>query len=178
MFECNYKFTIDDAIKCAKYVYKSGRSKKEKIILYAVPVLLVIVSALLVVDIINKRAIVWDVILLVGITLLFVLTLIMPLLVVKAQKKQYNSQNFNDMDSLSIKINNGILEEAMMKNGEAVLKNTHNLKTLVSFLEDDEDIILVYATGEYTCIKKSNLVGDIGKLRATLTKAMTKIKKR
>lgn len=172
MFECNYKFTISDAIKCAKYVYKSQRSKKEKFLLFATPVLLILVIGILIFDIINSRAIVWDIILIVGVTFLFALTLLMPLMVVQAQKKQYKSQNFDDMDHLSIKINNGVCEEAMMKNGSAILKNTHNLKTLVSYIEDDEDIILVYETGEYTCIKKQNLVGDVSRLKAALSKSM------
>ena len=172
MFECNYKFTIDDAVKCAKYVYKSQRSKKEKFLLVAVPILLVIMVGMLIFDIVNSRAYVWDIILIVGIVFLFALTLVMPLVVIRAQKKQYASQNFADMDNLSIKINNGTLEEAMMKDSKVQLKNTHNLKSMVSFLEDDEDFILIYETGEYTCIKKLNLIGDVNRLRAALTNAM------
>lgn len=173
MFECNYKFMIEDAKKCAKYVYKSQRRATEKILIVAIPILFALMSGILIFDIVMKRAIVWDIILIVSLILLGTLTYIMPYIVIRAQKKQYNSQNFGDMDNLNIKITNGVCEEAMMKNGEKVLHNTHNLKTLVSFIEDGEDFILVYSTGEYTCIKKASLVGDINKLRSVLTKAMT-----
>ena len=173
MFECDYKFSLKDAIKCAKYVYKSGRKKQEKAIAIAIPILLVITIAMLVVDITTGRKIVWDIVLIVSMLVLGGLTYAMPLIIVRAQKKQYNEQNFADMDSLHIKITNGILEESMMKDGEARLSNTHNLKTLVGYIEDDEDIILMYNSGEYTCIKKANLKGDSKRFCDTLKKAMT-----
>ena len=173
MFECSYKFTIQDAIKCAKYVYRSQRRKQEKIVIFALPFLLLAIIAMLVFDIIRGRQIVWDIILIVGLFLLGGLTYSMPLIVKRTQIKQYTNQGFGDMDSLDIKIINGVCEEAMVKNGENVVHNTHNLKTLISYIEDDDDFILVYNTGEYTCIKKNKSSGDLVKLRQTLQKAMT-----
>lgn len=172
MFECNYKFTIQDASKCARYVFKSQRGGKERFLAIAVPMLLLVMVGLLVFDIVKGRPIIIDIVLIISIAVLLVLTLMLPMFVVRVQRKQYKAQNFDDMDSLKIKINNGICEEAMMKDGKAVLENSHNLKTMVSFIEDDENIILLYNTGEYTCIKKLNLIGDVERLRSVLTKAM------
>ena len=57
MFECKYKFELQDSIACAKYVYKSQRRKKDKIIAFLIPILIVFMVAMLVFDILHKRSI-------------------------------------------------------------------------------------------------------------------------
>ena len=138
MFECKYKLELQDAIKSAKYVYKSQKSKKDTVLAILIPILMVCMVGLLVLDITKGKSIVWDVILLVALIILEIMYLLMPLLLVKAQKKAFVANKLDDMDYLLIKIDNNICSETTYKDEKEVSKIDHNLKTLTSFIEDKE----------------------------------------
>ena len=42
MFECKYKFELEDSITSAKYVYKSQRRKKDVVIAVMLPILILV----------------------------------------------------------------------------------------------------------------------------------------
>lgn len=174
MYECDYKFELEDSIICAKYVYKSQKRKQDKIIAIMIPVLMAIMVGMLVYDIVMQRSFVWDIVLLVALLALEVMYLIIPVMLVRAQKKSYNSQKLGEMDSLHIKIDDNLCVETLLKDGQEVAKNVHNLKQLTSYLEDNDRLILVFNKVEFACIRKSQLKGDLNKLKSHLEKIMTK----
>lgn len=174
MFECKYKYELEDSIVSAKYVYKSQRRTQDKIIAILIPILIVAMIVLLVVDIVNHASIVWDIILLVALVVLEIIYLVLPAMLVSTQKKVYKKQNLADMDYLLVKIDNNICTETLYKDGNEVSQNMHNLYSLSSFIEDNDRLILVFNKVEYVCIRKENLVGDITKLKALLEKNMSK----
>ncbi len=174
MFECKYKFELEDSIVCSKYIYKSQKRKRDKVIAFLIPILLVIMLALLIYDIVKQRSVVLDVIMIVAIVVLEAMYLLIPLLLTRSQKKSYKKQKLDEMDYLLIKIDDSICTETMFKDNEEKAKNVHSLKTLTSYLEDNPRLILVFNKLEFVCIRKANLTGDVNKLKALLNKALAK----
>ncbi len=178
MFECKYKFELEDSIKCAKYVYKSGRRKRDKVISVMIPVLIAIMVGLLIWDIVKKNNPVWDIVLLSALIVLQILNIVMPLTICSQQKKSYKKQGLQDMDYLQITIDNtGLCTETLFKDGGEVAKSAHSLKALTSYIEDDERLVLVFNNVEFVCLKKDKLTGGIEKLKTQLEKAMQKSNK-
>ena len=174
MFECKYKYELQDSIVCAKYIYKSQKRKQDKIIAILIPILMVAVIAMLVYDIIAKKSFVWDIVLLVALLILEGLYIAMPLILVNSQKKAFKRQKLDEMDYLHIKVDNNICVETMYKNETEVAKDVHNLKALTSYLEDNARIILVFNNVEFVCVRKEFFVGDIKKFKEHLQKSMAK----
>lgn len=174
MFTCKYKLELDDSIKCAKYVYKSQKRKQDKIIAILIPFLMVAVIAMLVWDIVSDRSFVWDLILLIALVVLECMYMIIPIMLVKSQKKSYNKQNLGDMDYLQIVIEDKQCVETLFKDEKEVAKNIHNLKFLTSYIEDKDYIILIFNKVEFVCFKKSGFVGDLNRLKNHLNKTMFK----
>lgn len=174
MFECKYKFELEDSIISSKYVYKSQRRKQDKIIAILIPILIVAMIALLVLDIVNNNSIVWDIVLLCALVVLEFIYILMPIVLVSGQKKAYNKQKLADMDYLLIKIDKDLCTETMYKDEQEMAKNVHSLRALTSFLEDNDRIVLVFNKVEYVCLRKANITGDISKLKAHLEKSMSK----
>lgn len=174
MFECKYKFELEDSITSAKYVYKSQKRKQDKIMAVLIPILIVAMIVLLVLDIVNNNSIVWDIVLLVALVVLEIIYLVLPIMLVKGQKKAYKKQNLADMDYLLVKIDNNSCVEIMYKDEQEMAKNIHSLRALTSFIEDNDRLILVFNKLEYVCLRKANITGDINKLKAHLEKCMSK----
>lgn len=174
MFECKYKFELEDSIVSAKYIYKSQKRKQDRIIAILIPILMVAMIAMLVFDIINKKSFVWDIVLLVALLILEVLYISIPIMLVRSQKKSYKQQKLADMDYLHIKIDANSCIETLFKDEKEMAKSVHSLKTLTSYLEDNARIILVFNKVEYACIKKRALSGDVDKLKEHLQKTMSK----
>lgn len=174
MFECKYKLELNDAIKSAKYVYKSQKSKKDTVIAFMIPILMVCMVGLLILDIVKDKNFVWDIVLLVALVALEVMYLVMPIMLVKSQKKVFKANKLEEMDYMIVKIDNNVCSETIYKDEQELNKIDHNLKTLTSFIEDNDYLILVFNMAEFVCVKKENLVGDINKLKAHLSKTMSK----
>ena len=174
MFECKYKFELEDSITSAKYVYKSQKRKQDKIMAVLIPILIVAMIVLLVLDIVNNNSIVWDIVFLVALVVLEIIYLVLPIMLVKGQKKAYKKQNLADMDYLLVKIDNNSCVEIMYKDEQEMAKNIHSLRALTSFIEDNDRLILVFNKVEYVCLRKANITGDINKLKAHLEKCMSK----
>lgn len=175
MFECDYKFELEDSITCSKYVYKSQKRKRDKIIAVMIPILIVGMIGLLILDLAFKKPIVWDIILLVALVALQIMYALIPRMLVRAQKKAYYSQKLDEMDNLHIKIEDNICIEILQKDGQEMAKNVHNLRQLTSYIEDNDRLILIFNQVEFTNIPKAKLKGDINKLKAHLEKIMSKI---
>ena len=178
MFESKYKFELEDNIKCAKYVYNSQKRKQDKIIAIMLPILIVGMIALLIVDIVNNKSVIWDVALLVMLAVLQAMYIAMPMMVVKQTKKSYAAQGMGDMDAVKININDNQCKMVFIKDGQELESKTLHLKMLTSYIEDSESIVLVFNKLEYVLLKKKHTTGDLKKLRAMLEKAMAKSGKR
>jgi len=174
MIECKYKCELDDCIQSAKYVYKSQKRKQDKIIAILIPILLVCMVAMLIFDIVTGKSFVWDIILLVALIVLQVMYLIIPVMLVNAQKKAYKKQDLANMDYLKITINQKECIEEMYKNNEVVTRAVHSLRFLTSYLEDDFRIILIFNKVEFVCVKKDSLTGNTNQLKELLNNAMKK----
>ena len=178
MFECKYKFTLEDNIISAKYVFNSQKRKRDKVIAVLLPILIVVTLAMLILDIVRHTSLVWDIILLVALVVLQVMYLLIPLSIVSATKKSYKKQNLADMDYLIVTIDNtGICTETLIKDEQEVAKTAHSLRSLTSYIEDNERIVLVFNKTEYTCLKKDCFKGGIEKLKVHIEKAMQKSNK-
>ncbi len=178
MFECKYKFELEDSLISAKYVYKSQRRKRDKAVAIMLPILLVAMVAMLVYDIFTGNTLVWDIILIVALCALQVMYLIIPLTISSQQKKAYNKQNLAEMDYLSVVIDNtGLCTETLIKDNNEVAKNAHSLRSLTSYIEDDARLILVFNRVEYVCLKKEFIKGGVDKLKTYLEKSMQKSNK-
>lgn len=174
MFECKFKYELEDSIVSAKYIYKSQKRTQDKIIAILIPILIVCMIGMLVFDIVKKNSFVWDIVLLVALVVLEVMYLIIPLMLVSSQKKSYNKQNIDEMDYILIKIDEQTCVETLVKDEKEVSKNVHNLKQLTSYLEDNKRLILVFNKVEYVCLRKENIVGGLEKLKSHVEKIMSK----
>lgn len=174
MFECKYKFELEDSLICAKYVYKSQKRKQDKVIAVLIPILMIAMVAMLIVDIIMKNSYVLDIILLVALVVLEIVYLIIPVTLVRSQKKSYKQQKLDEMDYLKIVIDNSLCTETLYKDESEQAKNVHSLKSLTSFLEDSTRLVLVFNKVEFVCIRKDKLTGGVDKLKAFLEKCMSK----
>ncbi len=177
-FECKYKFEVSDSIIGAKYVYKSQKRTQDKVIAVLIPILFILMLGMLIVDIVFKRSIVWDAILLVALGVLEILYSLIPVMLVNSQKKSFKKQKLDEMDYLYIKIEDNLCTETMLKNYDEVAKNVHNLKTLTSYIEDNDRLILVFNKIEFVVLRKANLTGNINKLKTLLNKSMYKSNKK
>lgn len=178
MFECKFKYELEDSIVSAKYIYKSQKRTQDKIIAILIPILMVCMVAMLVYDIVKGKSFVWDIILLVALVVLEVMYLIIPLMLVSSQKKSFAKQKIDEMDYIHIKIENNSCVETLVKDNEEKSKHVHNLKHLTSYLEDKNRLVLVFNKVEYVCIRKENLTGGVEKLKALLEKTMAKATKK
>lgn len=177
MFECKYKYELEDSIISAKYVYKSQKRKQDRVIAILIPILMVAMVAMLVFDIVKGNSFVWDIVLLVALVVLEIMYMIVPIMLTNSQKKYFKKQNLDDMDYLLVKIEEHICSETMFKDDKEVAKNIHNLKTLTSYLEDNDRIILVFNKVEFVCLRKQNIIGGVEKLKSHLAKIMSKTSK-
>ncbi len=178
MFKCKYKFELEDSIVSAKYVYKSQKRKKDKIITLLIPALLIAMIVMLVVDIRSGNAIGWDITLIVALLILEAVHIILPYTVVSSQKKSFRKQQLESMDYLLVEINDNICTETMVKNEDVVAKSMHNLRSLTSYVEDAYRIVLIFNNVEYVCIRKAYLEGGVVQLKAHLEKRMAKYSKK
>lgn len=176
MFECKYKFKLEDSLAAAKYIYKSQKRKQDKIIAILLPILMVAMVAMLIVDIVNRKSFVWDIVLLIALIALEAMYLVIPKMLISSQKKSFKKQKLDEMDYLYIKIEDKVVTETLFKDEKEMAKNVHNLKSLTSYIEDGSRIILIFNNVEYVCIKKSELVGNLDKLKEHLKKIMAKSK--
>ena len=174
MFECKYKCELEDCVQCAKYVYKSQKRKQDKVIAILIPILMVAMVAMLVYDIVTGKSFVWDIVLLSALIILQVMYILIPIMLVKAQKKSYKKQNLAEIDYIKITITAKECIEEMYKNNEIVNKNAHNLRFLTSYLEDDNKIILIFNKVEFVYVKKDALTGGEKQLKEHLKNAMKK----
>jgi len=174
MFKCKYKFELEDSITSAKYVYKSQKRKQDKIIAILIPFLFVAMIGILVFDIIKHNSIIWDIILLVALVVLEVMYIVIPLTIVTSQRKSYNKQKLDEMDYLLVVIDENMCTESIFKDEQEQAKNIHNLRMLTSYIEDDSHLILVFNKVEFVCLRKDKIEGGVEKLKAHLTKKMTK----
>ena len=178
MFECKYKLELEDCITSAKYVYKSQKRKKDKVIAILIPILMLCMIGMLIYDIINAKTIVWDIVLLVALLVLEVMYLVIPIMLVNSQKKSYKAQKLGEMDFIHIKIDDTLCVETLHKDEKEMAKNIHNLKVLTSYIEDKNRLILVFNNVEFVCVRKENLTGGLDKLKQHLEKIMSKSNKR
>ena len=174
MFECKYKFELEDSLVSAKYVYKSQKRKQDKIIAILIPILMVAMVAMLIYDIVKLRSVVWDVILIVALVVLELMYVLMPIMLLSSQKKNYKKNNLGLMDYILITINDNLCTVSFYKEDVEMGKQILSLKALTSYLEDASRIVLVFNKVEYVCIRKDCLVGGVEKLKAHLQKAMSK----
>jgi len=174
MFECKFKYELEDSLTSAKYIYKSQRRTQDKVIAVLIPVLLACMIGMLVYDIIKHNSIVWDIVLLVALTALQVMYLLMPLFLIKSQKKAFISHKINELDYNLITIDNSKCVEALYKGEEVIAKNEHSLKHLTSYFEDNVRLVLVFNKMEYVVLRKENVKGGLIKLKALLEKTMNK----
>ena len=174
MFECKYKFQLEDSIISAKYVYKSQKRKQDKIIAFLIPILLIAMIGMLIWDIIKNNSFVWDIVLIGALAVLEAMYLLIPILLVRSQKKAYKKQNLHEMDYILIKIDANTCSEALFKDDKQVSSSNHSLKFLTSYLEDNDRLILVFNKIEYVCLRKSAVTGDVKQLKEHLQKVMFK----
>ena len=174
MFECKYKLELQDCVTSAKYVYKSQKRKKDKVIAFLIPILMVCMVGMLIFDILNHKTIVWDIVLLVALFVLEIMYIIIPVMLVNSQKKSFKKQKLDSMDYIHIKVDENLCVETLYKNDKEMAKNIHNLKMLTSYIEDNDRFVLVFNNVEFVCIRKQNLTGDLNRLKQHLTKIMSK----
>ncbi len=174
MFECKYKFELEDSLISAKYVYKSQKRKQDNIMAALIPILMILGVIMLIVDIVNKRSVIWDIVILVVLVVLEIIYMVIPLYINRSQKKSYKQQNLAEMDYLLININDTLCTEALYKDDKEVAKNVHSLRALSSYLEDNDRLVLVFNKVEFVCIRKDKLTGGLDKLKALLVKNMSK----
>lgn len=174
MFECKYKLELQDCVTSAKYVYKSQKRKKDKVIAFLIPILMVCMVGMLIFDILNHKTIVWDIVLLVALFVLEIMYIIIPVMLVNSQKKSFKKQKLDSMDYIHIKVDENLCVETLYKNDKEMAKNIHNLKMLTSYIEDNDRFVLVFNNVEFVCIRKQNLTGDLSRLKQHLTKIMSK----
>ena len=89
MFKCKYKFELNDSITSAKYVYKSQKRKQDKVIAFLIPILMLAMIGMLILDIVNNKSVVWDIILLVALVVLETMYIIIPFTIITSQKKSF-----------------------------------------------------------------------------------------
>lgn len=178
MFECKFKYELEDSIVSAKYIYKSQKRTQDKIIAILIPILMVAMVVMLVYDIVKEKSFVWDIVLLVALLTLEIMYLIIPLMLVSSQKKSYSKQKIDEMDFIHIKIEGSSCIESLIKDNEEKAKHIHSLKNLTSYLEDNKRLILVFNKVEYVCLRKEFVSGDVTKLKALLEKSMAKSNKK
>ncbi|MBE5740910.1 MAG: hypothetical protein E7351_00020 [Clostridiales bacterium] len=174
MFECKYKLELEDSIVSAKYVYKSQKRTQDKVIAIMIPILMLCMVAMLVYDIVMKKPFIWDIVLLIALVVLEIMYLIVPIMLVRSQKKSFVQQKLGEMDYLHVKIDENLCVETLYKDDKEMAKNIHNLKLLTSYLEDNNRLILVFNKVEFVCLRKANITGDITKLKAHLQRVMSK----
>ena len=174
MFKCKYKFEIEDSVTCAKYVYKSQKRKQDKIIAILIPILMVAMIAMMIFDIIAGNSYVWDIVLFVSLVILEILYLIIPVTLVKSQKKSYLKQGLDKMDYLLVEVGENVCTETMFIGEEEQAKSVHNLRSLSSYIEDKDRLILVFNKVEFVCLKKDKIEGGVEKLKNHLSKKMSK----
>lgn len=174
MFECKFKYELEDSLTSAKYIYKSQRRTQDKVIAILIPFLLACMAGMLIYDIIKNNSIVWDIVLLSALAALQVMYLLMPLLLARSQKKAFITHKINELDYNLITIDNSQCVETLYKDDEVVAKNEHSLKHLTSYLEDSVRLVLVFNKMEYVVLRKENIKGGLQKLKALLEKTMNK----
>lgn len=174
MFECKFKYELEDSLTSAKYIYKAQRRTQDKVIAILIPVLLACMVGMLIYDIIKSNSIVWDVVLLIALAVLQVMYLLMPLLLIRSQKKAFVTHKIDELDYNLITIDNSKCVEALYKGEELVAKNEHSLKHLTSYFEDATRLVLVFNKMEYVVLRKENITGGLEKLKAMLEKTMNK----
>ena len=174
MFECKYKIEEKDCVTCAKYVYKSQKRKQDKIIAVLIPILFVAIIAMLIYNACTGQSVVWEIIMAVALVVLEAFYLLIPVMLVRSQKKSFKQQKLDEIDYLQIIIDGSNCVETLVKNEKEIAKNVHGLRSLTSYLEDSERLVLVFNKVEFVCIRKSELTGGLEKLKAHLEKMMSK----
>jgi len=177
MFECKFKYELEDSIISAKYIYKSQKRTQDKVIAILIPVLIACMIAMMIYDIVKGKSFVWDIVLLVALVVLEIMYLIIPIMLVKSQKKNFEKQKIAETDFILIKIDDNTCVETLHKGDNEVSRIIHPIRQLTSYLEDNNRLILVYNKVEYVCLRKANITGDVEKLKAHLEKIMSKTAK-
>ncbi len=174
MFECKFKYQLEDSVASTKYIYRSQKRKQDKVIAILIPVLIACMVGMLIYDIIKGNSFAWDIVLLSALVVLQAIYLVMPLILVRTQKKAYKTHKIDELDYTFIVIDNSTCTETFHKDNEEISKNIHALKQLTSYFEDSLRLVLVFNKVEYVVLRKENITGGIDKLKAHLEKIMSK----
>lgn len=190
---CQYKYTFEDNLAGAMFVYKMNQGKGKKFTLWALLVGFACSIFLIVMDIIEKNtsSLVFDGVLFGFLILLTVFIFVMPAIVKSQQKKLYDSALLDEVDYVKIDIEKDKIIEDFVKNGISINKIQHPLTNLTGLSYDETRIILVFGKMNIVVIKndalknitvdevKTNLLIqlDINKQDMTQTKITPEIKK-
>ena len=175
MFECKFKYELEDSLISAKYIYKAQKRKQDKIIAVLIPILAVCMIGMLVFDVIKGNSFVWDIVSLVALIALEIMYLLIPVMLMRSQKKAFEKLNIDKSDYVLVQINNDTCVETLVKGEEELSKNIHMLKQLTSYFEDNIRLVLVFNKVEYVCLRKEFVSGGVDKLKAYLEKTMSKV---
>lgn len=156
---CQYKYTFEDNLAAALFVYKINQGRGKKFTLWALIVGFACSVFLIVMDIIEKNtsSLIFDGTLMGFLVLLTIFIFIMPLLVKFQQKKYFQSAQLDKMDYVKIDIEKDNMVEDFVQNGISVTRLVQPMSNLTAMSYDDTRIVLVFGKINIMVIKNDAL---------------------
>lgn len=145
MLQSKFKYSADMASKASKLAYKLKRGKKDKIIMFAVPIAIILMVAILIYDINKENSIVFDIILIVMLIAITILNLIMPVIASKTQAKYFKKVEEMNYDYFISEYNKGVFKEKVYKDNTLVMANEVDRTKLQNYAQFDHYLMLVFS---------------------------------
>ena len=139
-----FKYTIDLGISATKATFKIKKTNKDKVTHILLIVFMFIMTAMLVWDIVRGASFVIDLIILIALVGVEIFNLIMPLIIIKTQKKFLNQLNLSEMDYTQKEITKDKCTETYYKNNKIVMQNVCEMTSLMGYQIDDKYAFLVF----------------------------------
>jgi len=139
-----FKYTIDLGVTGTKTTFKVKKTKKDKIVHILVIAFIFIMIAVLVWDIVRDASFTIDLIILIALIGIEIFSLVMPLIIIRTQKKFLNQLNLAEIDYTVSEISKGKCLESYYKNNKIVMQNVCDMSTLVGYKIQDNYLFAVF----------------------------------
>ena len=139
-----FKYTIDLGIKATKTTFKVKRNTKD-VIMHVLAILFIgIFAGVLVWDIMRDASIVLDLIILIALVGIEIFNLVMPLIIVKIQKKFLRNLDLAQIEYTITEINKDKCIESFYKDGKVTMQNVCDITKLISYKIDSNFVFVVF----------------------------------
>ena len=139
-----FKYTIDLGVKSMQSAFKVKKSKKDKVMHILILIFTMLMAGVIAWDIVRDTSFVIDLIILIALVGVEIFSLIMPLIIIRMQKKFLSKLDLDAMDYTETQITKDKCTETYYKDDKIMMQNVCDMTKLYGYQIKDNHIFIVF----------------------------------